>query len=86
MDLQEEIQNAGKAQARQCGHWELQEACLEVLPDEDRALPDRTIPALGKGSPHRPVLVVPVPHANERPPLQGVSGMEDAAKDSVGQR
>ena len=30
------------------------------------------------------MLVVPVPLANERPPLQGVSGMEDAAEDSVG--
>ena len=28
--------------------------------------------------------MVKVPLANERPPLQGVSGMEDAAEDSVG--
>jgi len=33
---------------------------------------------------NRPVLVVPMSLANERPPLQGVSGMEDAAEDSVG--
>jgi len=30
------------------------------------------------------VLVVQVPLANKRPPLQGVSGVEDAAEDSVG--
>ena len=36
------------------------------------------------GPSHRPVLVVSVPHANERPPLQGVSGMEDVVEDSVG--
>jgi len=30
------------------------------------------------------VLVVPVPHENEGPPLQGVPGMADAAEDFVG--
>ena len=30
------------------------------------------------------MLVVSVPLANERPPLQGVSGMEDTTEDSVG--
>jgi len=30
------------------------------------------------------VLVAQVPLANDRPPLQGVSGVEDAAEDPVG--
>jgi len=30
------------------------------------------------------VLVVPVPLANDRPPFQSVSGMEDAAEGPVG--
>ena len=39
----------------------------------------------GPGQQYRcPVLVVQVPLANERPPLQGVSRMEDAAENSVG--
>ena len=37
-----------------------------------------------KKKPRCPVLVVQVLLASERPPLQGVSGMEDAAEDSVG--
>ena len=42
------------------------------------------LPALGQDPPYCPVLVVPVPLANERPPFRGVSGMEDAAEDPVG--
>jgi len=56
----------------------------QVLPAEDIARPHRTVPALGQGSPHCTVLVVLGPLANERPPLQGVTGMEDATDDSVG--
>ena len=48
-DVQEEIQNAEKPETGRHGCWEHQETCLEVLPAEDGALPDVTVPALGKG-------------------------------------
>jgi len=66
------------------GGRQRREARLEVLPAEDGARPYRTVPTLGEGSPLRPVPVVPVALANERPPLHGVSGMEGAAEDSAG--
>ena len=47
------------------------------------ALPRGTATALGEGSPYRPVLVVPVPLADARPPFQGVSGTEDTAEDPL---
>jgi len=81
--LQGEVPHAKEPEARWRGGRQYQEACLEVLPAEDRARPHRRVPALGQGAPHCPVLVVPPPLANERPPLQGVSGVEDAAEDSV---
>jgi len=67
-----------------CGGRQHQEARLEVLPAEDRTRAHGTIPSVGQSAPRCLVLVVQVPLANERPPLQGVSGMEDAAEDSVG--
>jgi len=82
--LQEDVQDARKRQARQRGHRKHQEARLKVLPGEDMARPHRTVPALDKGAPFRQVLVVPVPCANERLPVQGLSEMEAAAEDSVG--
>jgi len=83
-DLQDEIQNAEKPQAGRHGGWKYQETCFKILPAESVALPHRTVLALGEGSPYCPALVVPVPLANERPPSQSVSGMEDVVGDSVG--
>ena len=76
--------SCGKPQARQHGCRKHQAARLKVLPADDRARPHRTAPALGRGPPHLPVLVVSVPLANEIPPLQGVSGIEDTTEDPVG--
>jgi len=45
-DLQDEIPDTGKPEARWHGCGEHQEACLKVLPDQDRALPVRTVPPL----------------------------------------
>jgi len=67
-----------------CVNRQYQKARLEVLPVENRTRPHRKIPALGEDPPRCPVLVVQVPLANERPPLQAVSGVADAAEDSVG--
>jgi len=58
-------------------------ACREVLPAEDGALPDRRIPALDEITPDSPVLVVPVPKADERPPLEEVPKMEEGTEDPV---
>jgi len=66
------------------GSTDFHEARLKVLPAEGGKLPHRRIPALDKGPSERPVLVAPLPLANERPPLRGVSGMEDIVEDSVG--
>jgi len=82
--LQDEVPHVSEPKARWRRGRQHQETCLEVLPAEDRARPHRTVPALGDGSRHCPVLVVAVPLANERPPLQGVPGMEAAGKDAVG--
>ena len=60
-DFQEEIQNAGKPGARRRGRGQHQEARLTVLPAENGALPELTVPALGESSTDAPVLVVPVP-------------------------
>ena len=57
-DLYKEVQNAKKPEAGWRGCWKHQEACLEVLPAEDRALPYRTIPALDEIPFDSPVLVV----------------------------
>jgi len=82
-DLQEEIHDAGESETGRHGCWKHQEACLEVLPAEDGALPHRTVPALGESTPNSPVLVVPLPHADEGPPLEGVPGVEGSAEDPM---
>jgi len=82
--IQDEVPHASEPKARWRRSRQHQVTCLEVLPAEDRERPHRTVPALGEGSPHYPVLVVPVPLARERPPLQGVPGIEVAAKGAVG--
>jgi len=51
---------------------------------ENRARPHRSVPALGNGRRHCPVVVAPEPRADRRLPLEGVSRMEDVAEDSVG--
>jgi len=83
-DLQEEIQDARKSETGWHSSWEVQEACLEVRPDKNGALPDGTVPALGESSPDSPVLVVPVANTDEGPPPQGVPEVEGAAEDLVG--
>jgi len=82
--LQKEVQNAGKPEARRHGRGEHQAACREVLPAEDGALPHGRIPALDEISPDPAVLVVPVPQADETPPLEEVSEVEEGAEDPVG--
>jgi len=82
-DLYKEVQNAKKPEAGWCGCWEHQEACLEVLPAEDRVLPYRTIPALDEIPFDSPVLVVQVPKANEGLPFKEVPTMEECAEDPV---
>ena len=82
--LQGEVPHAGKPKARWRRGQQHQEACLKVLPAKDRTRPHRTVPALGESSARCQMLVVQVPLANERPPFQGVSGMENAAVGSVG--
>ena len=64
-DFQKEIQDAEEPEAQRHGCWEHQAACREVLPAEDGALPDRRIPALDQITADPPVLVVPVPQADE---------------------
>jgi len=73
--LQDKIQNAGKPQAGRHGCWKYHEARFKVPPAESGALPHRTVLALGESLPYGQMLGVPVPLGNERPPLQGVSGM-----------
>jgi len=82
--LKDEVLHAEEPKSQWRGGREYQKAHLEVLPAEARTYPHRTIPALGKGLPRCPVLVVQVPLANERPPLQVVSRVADAAEASVG--
>jgi len=83
-DLQKEVQNAGKLEARRHGGGEHQAACRKVLPAEDGTLPHGRIPALDKILPDPPVLVVPVPQEDETPPLEEVSEMEEGVEDLVG--
>jgi len=50
-DLQE-ARNAEEPETGRHGGWEFQEACLKVLPTEDRSLPLRAIPHLAEESAH----------------------------------
>jgi len=59
-DLQEEILDAEKPEARRHGGREHQEAFLAVLPGEDWELPYRAIPPMGEEPAHGSVLVVTV--------------------------
>jgi len=83
-DLQEEVQDAEKPEAGRHGCGEHQAACCKVLPAEDGALPHRRIPALDEIARDSPVLVVPVPQADEGPPFEEVPEMEGGAEDLVG--
>jgi len=55
-----------------------------VLPDQDGALPFRTVPPLDEEPAHTAVLVVPVPDSDSGAPLQGVSRVEGPTEDPVG--
>ena len=66
-----------------CRRYRLTGRTPPVRVTENRARPHRIVPSLGQGSPHRSVLVVRVPLSDKRPPLQGVPGMEVAAKGDV---
>jgi len=82
--LQVEVLHAKATETGRSGGRQHQGYRLKVLPAEGGARPHRAVPAQRNGSPHRPVLVVPVPVANERAPFQGVSAVKDAAEDYVG--
>ena len=83
-DHQKEIQDAEKPEVGRYGCRKYQAASRKVLPAEDGALPHRRIPALDEISPDPAVLVVPMPHADKKPPLEEVSEMEEGAEDLVG--
>jgi len=83
-DLQTEEQDTEEPETRQHSCWEHQEACLAVLPGEDGALLNRTVPPLDEEPTHPPVLVVPVPVSDSGAPLQGVPGMKGPTEDPVG--
>jgi len=78
--LRDEIQDAGEPEAGR----EYQEACLTVLPGENRLLPYRAVPPLDEEPAHPAVLVVPVPDSDSGAPFQGVSGVEGSAENPVG--
>ena len=59
-------------------------AVTAVLPDQDRALPDRAVPELDQETIHRTMLVVPIPIADPGTPPQGVLRVEAAAENPVG--
>jgi len=82
-DLQEEVQDAGKPEAREHCCWKHQEARLAVLPAEDGALPYGPVPALDESSFDSPVLVVPVSHAEKGSPPQGVPKVERTTENSL---
>ena len=54
------------------------------LATQRRALPHRRIPALDEIASESPVLVVPMPQADKRSPLEEVPEMEGGAADLVG--
>ena len=60
------------------------EACLAILPDQDGALSNRTVPQLDEEPAHPAMLVVPTPEPDPEASLQGVTGVEGPAKDPVG--
>jgi len=72
-EFQEEIQDADGPGAGQHGGLEHQEACLAVLPGENKVLPYRAVSPLDEEPSNPAVLVVPLPEADEGPSLQGVS-------------
>ena len=83
-ELQEEIQDTENPEAGRHGSWEFQEGRLEVLPAEDRSLPNRAVPSVGEEPTHHLVPVVPVPDADSGSPLQGgrlVPAEEDVERD-----
>ena len=70
-DLRGEIPDAEEPEAGWHDSWKHQDASLAGLPGKDGALPDRTVPALEKEPDHPAVLVVLVPNADPKSPLQG---------------
>ena len=83
-DLQGKVPAAEKPKARWRGGWEHQEACLSVLPAQDGALPNRTVPQLDKEASHATMLVVSVPVPDPGTPLHGVPVVEVTAEGAVG--
>jgi len=79
--LQDEVQDAEKPEAGWHSCWELQEACLAVLPDEDGALSHRAVSPLDENPTHSPVLVVPIPEPDSGAPLQRLSEVEGPTED-----
>jgi hypothetical protein len=71
-NLQNKVLPAEEPEAQRRGGRQLQEARLEVLPAQDRALPDRTLPQLDDAPAYPVMLVVPVPDTDPGAPLQGV--------------
>jgi len=71
-------------QHRWQGCWQCQAACRQVLPAEGGALSHGRILALDEIPSDSPVLVVPVPQADETPPPEEVPKMEEGAEDLVG--
>jgi len=83
-DLQDEVPYAKDPEARWRGGRQHQETRLAVLPDQDRALPDRAVPQLDEEPTYPAMLVAPAPDADPGPPFQGVPREEAAAEDPVG--
>jgi len=82
-ELQKEVYDANKPEARQHGCRQFQEARLKVLPAEDGSLPLWEVPAVDKESVCRKMLVVPVSDADSGSPLQGLPEVEGLLEDFV---
>jgi len=73
-----------RAARSQTARLRVAQACLKVLPAEDRSPPHRAVPTLNEELAHHSVLVVSVPDADAGAPLQGVSRVEGPTNDPVG--
>jgi len=61
-----------------------QKACLAILPNEDRTLPHRPVPQLGKEPTNPSVLVVLVQDPDSRAPAQNCPQVEEPTKGVLG--
>lgn len=66
------------------GGWDLQEASLQLPPDQGRALSHEPVPSAGEKSAYCLLLVVTVPEADLGPPPRRVSGVDRATPYLVG--